>query len=544
MKNFATFKRILVLALALMLALSVFTGCGKKGNKAGGNVEVGESRYGNEYPLNAGDATLTVWKPIGPAISEIGYSSWGDLPVALELEKLTGVKVEYVQPSSANSGEQFNLMIASGELTDIIEYSWNYYPGGAKMAISDGIILPLNDMMDAGWAPEFTALMEQYPEEVAKEAKTDDGLFFSTGTIAPDRELNTTAGPIVRLDWLEELGLEKPETIDEWYEMLKAFKEKKGVEIPLSYSAQGIGCGFITGAYKTNLGFYHVDNKVIYGPSQPEFKEFLTTMKKWYDEGLLDRNFSTTDSTTTTANLINGKSGATWNALGGGIGVLTNAIKEKDPKAVFGGVPYITHKKGERPWFGQASARFGVKSAITTQCKDPELAMKWLNFGYTEEGHMLFNFGIEGVSYEWVEKDGKKYPQYTEEVTANPKGLSMSQAFQLYSLAGQGGNYRQDVRYLEQYAGLPQQQEAWKTWVDTDTFEHYVPATNVADEDADEYATLSADIDSYRDEMFIKFIMGTESLDNFDKFVNTLNEMGLPRLLEIKQKAFDAYNKR
>lgn len=544
MKKITTLKRILVFVLALVLTLGAFTGCGKKGSKSNGNLEVGESKYGSEYPLETGDASLTVWKPIGSAISEIGYSSFGDLPVALELEKLTGVKVEYIQPSTTNSGEQFNLMVASGELPDIIEYNWNSYSGGAKMAISDGVIIPLNDLMDAGWAPDFTALMKQYPDDVAKEAKTDEGLFFATGMIAPDRELNTTAGPIVRLDWLEELGLEKPETIDEWYEMLKAFKEKKGAEIPLSYSEQGISCGFIIGAFKTNYGFYHVNNKVMYGPVQPEFKEFLTTMKKWFDEGLLDRNFSTTDSTTTNANLINGKSGATWNALGGGIGVLTNAIKEKDPKAVFGGVPYITHKKGETPWFGQASARFGVKSAITTQCKDPELAMKWLNFGYTEAGHMLYNFGIEGVSYEWVDKDGEKYPQYTKEITANSEGLSMSQAFQLYSLAGQGGNYRQDVRYLEQYAGLPQQQDAWKTWVNTDTFDHYVPATTVADEDADEYATLSADIDSYRDEMYIKFVMGTEPLENFDKFVKTLNDMGLPRLLEIKQKAFDAYNGR
>ena len=542
MKNFATFKRILVLALALILALSVFTGCGDKKGKGETKVSV-ESKYGSTYPLEANGASLTVWKPLSAAISALGYSSYGDLPVSTELEKLTGVKIEYVQPSAANSGEQFNLMMASGELTDIIEYGWNYYPGGAKMAIADGIIIPLNDMMDAGWAPEFAELMEQYPE-VAKEAKTDDGVFFSTGTVAPDRELNTTAGPIVRLDWLEELGIEKPETIDEWYEMLKAFKEKKGVEIPLTLGLQGIGCGFIVGAYKTNYGFYHVDNKVIYGPAQPEFKEFLTTMKKWYDEGLLDRNFSTTDATTIQANLINGKAATTWNALGGGIGTLTNAIKDKDPNAVFGGLPYITHKKGETPWFGQASNRFGVKSAITTQCKDPELAMKWLNFGYTEAGHMLLNFGIEGVSYEWVEKDGKKYPQYTKHITENEDGLSMSQAFQLYSQAGQGGNYRQDVRYLEQYAGLPQQQDAWKTWVNTDTFDHYVPTTNVADEDADEYAALASEIDGYRDEMYIKFIMGTEPLENFDKFVKTLNDMGLPRLLEIRQKAFDLYNAR
>ena len=531
-------KSILVLSLAVVLALGALTGCGNKNSKNVSSVDTSESKYGETYPLEAGDTTLTYWLTMTAAVSASGVANYAELPIAQELEKRTGVKIEYIQPSSANAGEQFNLMIASGQLPDIIAFPWNNYPGGAKMAMTDGVIIPLNDMMDAGWAPNFTALMGKYPE-VAKEAKTDEGLYFATGTVAPDRELNTTAGPIIRLDWLEELGLDKPETMDEWYTVLKAFKNK-GVKVPLNIRIDAIQSGAFIGAYKIGYDFYHVDGKVMYGPAQPAYKEFLTTMKKWYDEGLYDRNFSTTDSATITANMINNDAGATWSALGGGIGSLTNA----NPDALYGGAPYPTHKKGEKPWFGQASARFGIKAGITTQCKDPELAMKWLDYGYSKEGHMLLNFGIEGVSYEWVEKDGEKYPQYTNLITKNPDGLSMSQAFALYSQAGQGGNYRQDVRYLEQYAGLPQQQDAWKQWVYTDTFEHNVPATSVADKDADEYATLLADISAYRDEMYIKFIMGTESLDDFEKYVETLNNMGLKRLTEIKQKAFDMYQAR
>ena len=535
------FKSFLVLALALMLALSVFTGCGKGGKRGGTDVDVSETKYGTEYPLETGDAKLTVWHPLNTVVAGLGYSTYADTPIAQELEKKTGIKIEWIEPDSASSGDKFNLMLAGGEdLPDLIRYSWSYYPGGPQSAIDEGIIIPLNDMMDAGWAPAFTALMEQYPE-IAKEGKTDSGLYYGAGTIAPERSLNTTAGPIIRIDWLEELGLEMPETIDEWETVLKAFKAKPGCKIPLAFtSMQGIGCGAFIGAYQIGYDFYQVDGKVMYGPAQPAYKEFLTTMHRWYKEGLLDKNFSTTDAATVNAGIINDEVGASWNALGGGIGVYTNA----NPDAHYGGAPYPTHKKGETPWFGQASARFGISMAITTGCKDPELAMKWLDYGYTEEGHMLYNFGIEGTSYEWVEKDGEQYPQYTELVTNNPDGLSMSQVFATYSQAGQGGNYRQDVRYLEQYAGLPQQQDAWAKWVNTATFDHWIPPVNIADEDAADYAVMSADIASYRDEMYVKFVMGTESLDNFDKYVAQLNKLGLQEVTAMTQAAYDAFQAR
>ena len=66
---------------------------------------------------------------------------------------------------------------------------------------------------------------------------------------------------------------------------------------------------------------------------------------------------------------------------------------------------------------------------------------------------MLFNFGVEGVSYEM--KDG--YPTYTDEVMKNPDGLSITQALSKYNLASYSGPFVQDRRYVEQYSALPQQ---------------------------------------------------------------------------------------
>lgn len=575
MKNIKSLKKLLVLSLAVILAFSIFTGCGKKGATNNAEFDTKASKYGSTYPIEgAEDVTLTYWRQTTAAVQKSAPTNYGELPFAKELEKQTGVKVEYIHPSLTNAAEKFTLMIASGNLPDIIGWNMNSYTGGSKAAISDGVILPLNEegnnMLEA-WAPDYYSLLEKYPDSVAKEAKTDNGHYFAFGTIAPDRELNTTAGPIVRGDWLEDLGLEIPKTVDDWYVMLKAFKEKKGATAPLSMSSQGFYCGFITGAYGINNDYYHDDNVVKFGPAEAGYKEYLTTMNKWYKEGLFDSSFDTIAGTDINAKLLNGKAGATWNALGGGIGTLSSNVEAKtadDPNkdAIFIGAPYPT-LDGSKSEFGQSSQRFNPVASISSQCKDPELAIKWLNYGYTEKGHMLFNFGIEGVSYEWVEtehratdefggyiknEDGSykmetsKYPKYTEEITANPT-LTMQEAFAKYAQAGGaggGGQYRQDPRYLEQYAMRPQQHAAWEVWCDTNVFNHYVPNTGVADEYAQEYSKLYVDITAYVQQEYIKFVKGTRPISEFDSYIQTLKDMGLDKMIQMKQEAFDAYNAR
>ena len=208
-------KNLLILTLVLALMISVFAGCGSD-KKSSVGYDTTKSKYGTEYPLKAEGVELTYWRAPTAAVQKSAPENYGDLPFAKELEKQTGIKIKYVQPSLTNSAEKFTLMIASGELTDIIGYNMNSYTGGAQTAIDDGVIHALNvegnSILDA-WAPNFKKLVESYPDTVAKEAKTDAGNYYAFGVVAPDRELNTTAGPIVRGDWLEDCGLEVPKTV-------------------------------------------------------------------------------------------------------------------------------------------------------------------------------------------------------------------------------------------------------------------------------------------------------------------------------------------
>lgn len=161
------------------------------------------------------------------------YKSFADYPFYKELEKETGVKVEFIHPVAGSSGDQFNVMIASGEYPDIIQNNFFTYPGGAAKAIEDGVIIETTDYLDK-YAPNLKSYLENHPN-IDKMVKTDAGQYYSFPTIQGDDFLLTYTGLILRKDWLDELGLDVSETIDEWETVLTAFKEKKGAAAPITY---------------------------------------------------------------------------------------------------------------------------------------------------------------------------------------------------------------------------------------------------------------------------------------------------------------------
>ena len=106
------------------------------------------------------------------------------------------------------------------------------YPGGPEKAIKDGVIIPLNDIFKE-YCPNITKYLAENPD-IDKMIKTDDGNYFAFPFIRGEDKLCYTVGGFVRQDWLEELGMEVPATVDEWHDVLTAFKKKKKVRRLLS----------------------------------------------------------------------------------------------------------------------------------------------------------------------------------------------------------------------------------------------------------------------------------------------------------------------
>lgn len=543
-------KRSVSMALSLIFLGTSLIGCGSKTSTSdnGATAAPSSSPTTVTYPIKT-DVTLKYWMELHSNATSYA-KNFGDLQIAKDLQQKTGIKVEYIHPATGQASEAFNILVASGDLPDIIEYRWtNNYPGGPNAAISNGIITKLNDSITK-YSPNLQKLLKKYPD-IDKGMKTDDGVYYFYPFLRGEpgsTELLSTAGGIVRKDWLDELSIPVPETIDDWYTMLKAFKEKKGVEIPLTgYAdpnpANGSQITYLfDGAFGISNTFYIDGGKVKFGPGEKAYKDMLIFMAKLYKEGLLDKNFSTTDKKTMDANMLNGKSGATYGSGGSHVGTYMNTMKDKDPKYNVVGVKQPVLKKGEKLKYGNISPLLDptVQAVITTKCKNVEIAARYLDYGYSEEGHLLYNFGTDGVSYNMV--SGK--PTYTDLIMKNPDKLSIPQAMTKYSRGNTNGPFVQDKGYIEQYYSLPQQKEALKAWSDQDKNSTQVPLITPTEAESSEAAKLQTEITTYVREMQYKFVMGKEPIENFDKYMEQLKKLNLEKLLQLKQQAYDRYSKR
>lgn len=526
-------RKAFVLFFCVCLLLTGCAGSNETAETTAGNVKVNGDKI---YPLQT-DSELTVWCSLNSLLST-NYSNLGETPFGKELEKRTGVHVNYDHPAQGQEGEQFNLLLASNDLPDIISYNWMGF--GPEKAIKNGYITELDDVFKK-YAPNLSAFLEAN-EELAVMAKTDSGKYYAFPFFRGEEELCFYTGPILRKDWLDELGLELPETIEEWETMLRAFKEEKGADVPLSVSMDSFQNGFLTGAFGVKNGIYlSKDDKVKYGPLEPEYKEFLKLMNKWYKEGLLDKNFAGIDATQLQTNMLNSRTGATFGTASGNMGRWLDAMATEKTSFDLVGAKYPVMNKGDKAPFAKADWQFtpGGARGITSQCKNVELAARWLDYGYGEEGHMFMNFGAEGISYNMV--DG--YPKLTETITKNPE-TPMSLMLPQYLMGSYSGPFVQDRRIVEQVQNYPQQRAAVKLWAETDaTKRNMPPITHTSDEDS-EYTRIMGTVVTFVSEKSCDFIIGTESFDKYDEFIEEIKAMGAEDALKIKEQALKRYRAR
>ncbi|OJU08981.1 MAG: hypothetical protein BGN88_01890 [Clostridiales bacterium 43-6] len=511
--------RMAVLAVCMAATVS---GCAKPAGK------LDESKkYGDTYPITS-EKTLTVWD--GNSSVYPDYKSYTEQPYYQELQKRTGIKIEFTFPTAGQHKEAFNLLLSSNKLPDIIQYDWLLLPGGPEKYIKDKYIIELNSAVEK-YAPNLKAYLEKNPQQ-DKAVKTDSNKYYCFPQLQGPDYPGVYIGPLVRTDWLDELGLAEPETIDDWYTMLKAFKEKKG-STGIAYSDfHFVWTGAFSGAYGVIKDFYLEDGKVKYGPIEPGYKEFLTTFRKWYQEGLINKDIATMD-TQLIAKLLTSEKTGTVIGTTGSLNQWMPSLKKGNPKAELAGVKYPVLNKGEKPKFGHKDWAYkGLgAAAITTQCKDVELAVKFLDYSYSDEGRMFKNFGVEGVTYQMV--DGQ--PKFTDEIMKN-----------FDSIFKWTNDYQSilDARKFNQRMSSPIQQAAIKTWSDTEILKYKMPLVTATAEESQEISNLMNQIQTYMDETTLKFIFGNEDISKFDEYVATIKKLGIDKVIEMKTKAVERFNSR
>lgn len=585
-------KRRVAVFLSLILTLSaVLTGCGNNGNgndgkenrsgveqtqeqnreetqesgsdkkdtgyemleslnkKVGDPLSLPRSNYVS-YPFETSEETLTIWMEYwsSDAAASANETSW-----AKQWQEMTGIKVEFIQPTEGSSSEEFSTMIASGSLPDIIVWEWtNNYTGGPSAAEAEGVLITLDDYI----SPEGTAAdLWQYLQDnptVDKEVKNDDGHYYCFPFIRGDKYLQCTTGPIYRADLLEAAGYtDSLETLDDWEAALTALKDY-GVEKPLVMQSMEYLLRFAGSAYNLRAGMY-VDAQtgtVKNGYAEESYKELMLRLNDWVDKGLLDADVLTCDKNTAMGYLLNDIGAVTIGAGGSYLGSILKSV-ESDPAAYKEGfamasATFPVGEKGDTVLYGGASYDYATTSmasaVITADCKNPELAAAFLNFCYSQKGHYAINYGEEGVAY--TMQDG--VPTYTDEVMKNQNGWSVSTAMTYYGLANGCGPFIQDADYIFQYYETEEQKTALRTWNDgNESQKTLIPPITLTEDESKRYSVLSAQVNTFVSEYTAKFF--TQELDinaEWDKYVQQLNEMGMAEMTEIYQAALDRYNAR
>lgn len=465
--------------------------------------------------------------------------SYADNLVMKTAEEQTNVAINFREVSFLAVEEQFNLMMASGDLPDIIQGFGEYYTKGLDHAIEEDLIVDLTGYLADGYAPNFAAIRNANAQ-LARETSTDSGTVGSFYFLIGDADEGPRAGLWLRQDWLDALELDVPVTFDDMEEVLTAFKNEYNPKMPLLLTSDGYFSSFVLmGGYDVSAGFYNQDGVVKYGPIEDGMRDYLEMMHRWYEEGLITSDFISTsefslmfDPTPIVADQC-----GVWNANYRGDDSWKNAAA--DPNFTPLAIQDMTKTGTEQIHVGGRGSnvnRYGV--VVTTACQNPETCVAWCDWWYSDDAALLSSYGIEGETFNFNE-DGQ--PIYTDMILNNDLGsmramrnvyTGMSLAFRVLRVVTSGVDNGYDI--IDRGTWDSNRDNAWD-------ISSYISRTA---EEGDEYSAIMSDIDTYVDQQIPAFITGESDLADWDTYVANIKNLNIDRAIEIQQAAVTRFENR
>ena len=485
------------------------------------------------YPLVEETTTLTYWQAWPPFLNEISAPS--DAAMFAALEEITGIKLEITAVSTETSADDFMLRCASMDLTDMIQKACDSYTGGGAKAIEDEIIIDLLEPITEYSVNYYDIMMSDV--NIYKNVLNDEGQIPQFIGMYTDYYY-TDQGFWVRQDLLDQVGKEVPTTISELDEVLAAFKDI-GMTDGLVVLSEG-NCDLLSRAYGA-VDTMNEDGTVNFTSRSEEYKEYLKKMNEYYNLGYINVDFITyTDSDTKPPeSVIYSDNGGIFNedvaSISGYYSTTTN------PNFALSPLGQVRLNEGDVLDFGYIGVKTADKYAlsISTQCENVDLAVQYMDYLFSDEGFLLSNYGIEGETY--TVENGEY--QFTDLILNNPQGFDWQLCQSLY--INPGFPCLTDLS-IEQMTYNDAQKSAVDTWVGAyDSSDATTPTASwlsYTTEESEERAEVQTDIETYQEEMRLKFITGQADIDaEWDTYVDTLTSMGIDILEETYQASVDRY---
>ncbi len=516
-------KKLLATMLALIMVMGI----------AGAVAEV-------TFPLSDEVITLTAFATAGPYTK----GDFNELAMWKVMEELTNIRFEFDAAPSGQSAEKLGLLFASNNLPDVIFKTGISNNDVVKYA-ADGQLQPIGDLLPE-YAPNFSKLLEESPE-IYKAIVQADGQIYGFPYIVTAAPSTISPKLFYNKEFAEQKGFEPAETLDDLVEQMRAFKDSdwngNGIADELPLAVDG-GINKAINAFAGTFGIrtrgsssadWDVDEEgnLRFVPTCDGYKELLMFLHDIYDEGLLDQQCFTAD-------IPYFQAAAAENRVY--FGFVHNTTYMTTYSDSFIGLPGpLTRNEGdEKHWSGQSLTVTNGNTFITSKCPCPEKVVSYFDYFYSNEGLNLFFLGIEGETYE-LDENG--IGRYTEFVTNNPDGLSMEEALGTFICWSGGSNpsIADDVHFgdnliNESTATAAKNLSAYgpdMIWPGSFTY---------TEEESETISDLKLDIDRIVTEKRAAFVTGSESFDNWDAYVASIESAGLAELQEIVQAGLDRYN--
>lgn len=519
-----SWNRFFVLLLALTMALSALCVTATA-------EETADTKIGN------GEKLVIYCVLSAQAASK--YNSLNEHPAILEMEKATGLDLEFIHPPQDDDGTYFSSVVASGMWPDIWNADFSKYPGDVDGAISDGLIININDYVNEEYMPNYMAIYNGLSPNEQKNMVNDSGIHTKLGVSLDPVEIlinEQHTGPIVRSDVLEKLGIESPVTLDDFTAMLYALKDE-GFETPLGLFKftewTETNSTFIAGAFgtlvDTTKGFLvDEEGNAQYAMINDGRKEYLAYLNKLYTDGIIDRDFVNRTEADTKKLMYNGTVACmavgNWETR-----EIIQLGQTVDPEFMIQGIA-LPRKNADDLYTVGYRREQGTDSndgfQISTTCKYPELAAKWIDFQYSDLGLELMNYGPQEYDGHTIwTKDDEGHYVFDDYIINNPD-VAFNTIRSWYSIDNMQAIYHADYQKIQYDAPICWQ--CWEAWGYNVSNEGHIPQglTLTADESNDVVKVMST-ISAYVDEMTYKFILGEESLDNWDAYVQQVKDLGI-----------------
>lgn len=562
-----TLRKTLALLMACLMLVSLLAGCSSETTKPADSTPSTDSTTSSDSQGSSTDEIETVETPdladtsvsttsvagydLGgltlPLCDDLttitAFRNWtssyvtnpGDVEAAKLFEERTNVHVDY-QTYSEN--DQFYLYIASQEYTDLLYMSsLDIYTGGFDKGIEDEILIAGNDYLQ--YMPNFSRYL-QSDSNIDKQCKTDTGNYFFNNVQSGNQP--AWLGPMMRTDWIADVGMELPVTYDDWYNILTAWKNELGISNALligsnGYAATGYG---LTVGFNT-IGTFYAENgtTVKYGPLDEGFREYLEMMSKWYDEGLINKDFVSIAWYSSSNYYVSDELGAFDEQMYTFRGILPGMNPDEDDDLVAVPFPSKTAEEQGSLHFRRVNDICGTTPIfITIEAVEngvDELCARWIDYRYSQDGAYILNYGVEGTTWELGE-DG--LPHFTDFYLNNPDGKLVSEMSETWHEMGYGNYYMWIKEYDQNSAEV---MSAYDTWGDSATGDWVMPPVTMTAEEGEDYMDTYSDIETYLNERILRIITGVDSIDTWDSVLAEIESMGIQDCIAIKQAALDRY---